>query len=956
MQFVKGIGGTSAEQGDSIQVDSSGNSYVTGYFGGTVDFDPGAGTVNLTSAGNQDIFIAKYDSSGGLVWAKGVGGTNSDYGRSIEIDSSGNSYVTGQFQGTADFDPSGVTQNLTSAGSSDIFIAKYDGSGDLVWAKSVGGTSADDSKSIQVDSSGNSYVTGYFDGTVDFDPSGVTQNLTSAGGNDIFIAKYDSNGGLVWAKNLGGTGGDQGDSIQVDSSGNSYAAGNFQGTSDFDPSGVTQNLTSAGGNDAFFAKYDSSGALVWAKNVGGTDYDAVNSIQVDSSGNSYVTGIFQGTADFDPDAGVTNLTSAGLYDTFIAKYDSSGGLVWAKNIGGTENDIGLSVAVDSSGNSYVTGDFKGTADFDPGAGTTNLTSAGARDIFIAKYESSGALVWVKSFGGTSDDQGRSVQVDSSGNVHVTGVFQGTVDFDPGTGTENLTSAGSLDAFLLKLDSGGNFVSVVSVAPSYFLTKKNQTAADIAGTEANHTLVNNSGGTASGALISGTGSGNTVTVTLPAGLSLTNRGTGTAVSGEAAGTSLTGQIQASGTSATNQVFIDQHGQIFLNSLGGAALDIRTVTFSGSSEQTVHFTGTSSGGPEALVIDTSGLTTGSTLQLNHIDFAAILGNATVNGGGGSSYIVGDDAAQRILLSVGNNTIAGGGGSDTVVSGSGDDLVYGNQGFDSLLGGDGMDTLFGGQDLDIVQGGNGNDVLYGNKGNDALWGGEHEDVLYGGQGEDILYGGSGGDLVYGDNGNDVLYGGDGTDTLFGGEDRDILSAGSGSDVLYGDEGNDVLWAGEDDDVLYGGQDRDILLGDGGMDTLFGGQGNDILLGVDGDDRIVGDEGSDVLLGGNGLDTLNGGLGNDRLDGGSGSDYLAGDKGDDTLTGGLGADIFVFNFDGGNDQVTDFQAGTDTLALQVGLGVSGSVEMSGNTVVTFSDGGTVTVIGIPKIDLAAATGWDLG
>lgn len=144
--------------------------------------------------------------------------------------------------------------------------------------------------------------------------------------------------------------------------------------------------------------------------------------------------------------------------------------------------------------------------------------------------------------------------------------------------------------------------------------------------------------------------------------------------------------------------------------------------------------------------------------------------------------------------------------------------------------------------------------------------------------------------------------------------------------------------------------------MDTLFGGQGNDILLGVDGDDRIVGDEGSDVLLGGNGLDTLYGGQGNDRLNGGSGNDYLAGNEGDDTFTGSAGADIFAFNFDGGNDQVTDFHVGTDTLALQAGLGVSGSLEVAGNTVVTFSDGGTVTIIGIAKTDLATATGWDLG
>ena len=799
MQFVNGIGGTGQDRGRSVTVDSNGNTYVTGYFNGTVDFDPGAGVTNLTSVGSADHFIAKYDSSGALVWAKSAGGTSVDNGNSIQVDSSGNSYVTGYFNGTVDFDPGAGVTNLTSAGSADGFIAKYDSSGGLVWAKNVGGTNFDSSQSVAVDSSGNNYVTGYFNGTADFDPDGGVTNLTSVGSVDVFIAKYDSSGGLVWAKGVGGTGADNG-----------------------------------------------------------------NSIQVDSSGNTYVTGYFNGTVDFDPDGGVTNLTSVGSEDIFIAKYDSSGGLVWAKGVGGTGADHGKSVTVDSSGNSYVTGVFSGTVDFDPDGGVTNLTSVGGQDVFIAKYDSSGALVWAKGVGGTSADSGFSIQVDSSGNVYVTGQFEGTVDFDPGTGTKNLTSIGSYDAFLLKLDSDGNFVSaasgVQSGSSSRGLTKTNQTAADIAGTETNHMLVNNVGSTASGALISGTGSGNTVTVTLPAGLSVTNSGTAPAVSGEAAGANLTGQIQASGISATNQVFLDTHGQAFVNSLGGTALDIRTVTFSEAdgSQQTAQFNGTTTGGPEVLVIDTTGLTPGSIMHLEHVDFAAILGNATVTGGSGSSsYIVGDDAVQLVSLSEGNDTIAAGGGADTVRSSWGEDLVYGNQGADALFGDGGMDTLFGGQEGDILHGNNDADVLYGNRGADTLSGGEDKD------------------------------------TLFGGEDNDIL---------YGNTGNDSL------------------NGNLGDDTLYGGQGNDVISGA------------------------------------AGNDYLAGNRGDDTLTGGEGADTFVFSFDGGNNQVADFQVGTDTLALEAGLGVSGGAESGGNTVVTLSDGGTVTVIGVSKTDLAATTGWDLG
>ena len=871
MQFVSGMGGTSSDIPTSGQVDSSGNSYVAGLFQGTADFDPGAGTTNLTSAGANDIFIAKYDSSGALVWAKGVGGTSNDSNAALQIDSSGNSYVTGSFRDTADFDPDAGTANLTSAGSYDSFIAKYDSSGALVWAKGVGGTGTDIGNAIQVDSSGNSYVTGYFSGTADFDPGAGTTNLTSAGGNDTFIAKYDSSGALVWAKGIGGTSSDIAASMQIDSGGNSYLIGTFQGTADFDPGAGTTNLTSAGGNDVFIAKYDSTGALVWAKNVGGTSSDTGSSIAVDSNGNSYVAGTFEGTADFDPGAGTTNLTSAGDTDLFIAKYDSTGALVWAKNAGGTDTDQAASVTVDSSGNSYVTGIFTGTADFDPGAGTTNLTSAGETDAYIAKYDSSGALVWAKNVGGTGFDRAASITIDSSGNSHVTGNFTGTADFDPGAGTKNLTSAGDNDIYLLKLDSSGNFVTVASGSGSTgssggsssgsSLTVTGQTTDDLSGTATGRTLVNNTGSSATGTLVQNTGSGNTVTATLPAGVSLTNSGTATAEASSTAGTTLTNQIQAAEPAVGAQSFLDGHGQAFLARSTGISMDVRSISFTdtGTSAQTVQITGAagSSSGSEAFVIDTTGLPSGSTLQLDNIEFAAIIGNATVTGGAGQNYAVGDDAVQFISLGAEDDTLAGGGGNDTVGSGFGEDIVYGNQGADSVFGGGGMDTLYGGQGADTVLGNNDNDVVYGNKGNDTLWGGENDDMLFGGQNDDIVYG------------------------------------NTGHDSLNGNLGND---------------------------TLYGGQGNDLL---------SGDSGDDVLMG---------------------------NMGDDTLAGGEGADTFVFTFDGGNDTVADFQAGTDRLILDNGLEISSATETGGNTAATFSDGGSVTLTGISKIELSAATGWELG
>ncbi|MGH8564957.1 MAG: SBBP repeat-containing protein, partial [Gammaproteobacteria bacterium] len=300
-------------------------SYVTGFFPDTATFGPGeTNETMLTSAGGNDVFVAKYDSLGDLVWAKRAGGTARDEGFGIAVDSSGNSYVTGQFNGTAIFGPGEATETtLTSAGFQDVFVAKYDSLGDLVWAKRAGGTSADDGLGIGVDSSGNSYVTGRFRDTATFGPGEANETmLTSVGVNDVFVAKYDSLGDLVWAKRAGGTGSlDEGFGIAVDSSGNSYVTGQFTGTATFGPGEINETmLTSAGFSDVFVAKYDSTGALVWAKQAGGTSFDEGRGIAVDGSGNSYVTGIFRGTATFGPgEANETMLTSAGGSDVFVAK-------------------------------------------------------------------------------------------------------------------------------------------------------------------------------------------------------------------------------------------------------------------------------------------------------------------------------------------------------------------------------------------------------------------------------------------------------------------------------------------------------------------------------------------------------------------------------------------------------------------------------------------------------------
>ena len=264
---------------------------------------------------------------------------------------------------------------------------------------------------------------------------------------------------FVWAKGMGGTRSDFATGVAVDGSGNVYTTGYFWGTADFDPGAGTFNLTSAGGFDIFVLKLDSDGDFVWAKQMGGADSsEFAHGVAVDGSDNVYTAGLFQGTVDFDPGAGTLNLT-ADFFDMFVSKLDSDGNFVWAKQMGGAGFEIAFGVAVDGSGNVYTTGSFVLTADFDPGAGTFNLTSAGGTDAFVSKLDSDGDFIWAKQMGGASPDEPKGgVAVDDSGNVYTTGQFHGTADFDPGPGTFNLTASGtSHDIFVSKLNKDGDFV-------------------------------------------------------------------------------------------------------------------------------------------------------------------------------------------------------------------------------------------------------------------------------------------------------------------------------------------------------------------------------------------------------------------------------------------------------------------------------------------------------------------
>lgn len=400
-------------------------------------------------------------------WAFNVGNSQRQEAYRTNIDRQGNILVTGIFEGTVDFDPGPGVFNLTSNGDYDIFVAKYSPSGTFISAFSIGGVLRDAPYYISTDNQNNILLTGYFRGTVDFDPGPGIYNLVSNGeagsdpgyGGDCFVAKYTSSGNFIMAFKIGGSTFDNGLSIQAGSNDDIIVTGYFRSENvDFDPGPGTYILNASSGT-IFLARYTSTGGFLWAFNTGLGDADNSSyELKLDNSGNIYVTGYYQGiNIDFDPGPGTALLSSNGNYDIFIAKYTSAGNYVWAKSIGGPGFDISRSVALDEKGNLYMTGEFQGAVDFDPGSGVYNLTShGGASDFFVLKLDNNGNFIWAKNTGNSQNEIGGHIDY-KNGQVVVTGFFQGSnLDFDPGPATAISSSNGGYDIYAVRYDTSGNY--------------------------------------------------------------------------------------------------------------------------------------------------------------------------------------------------------------------------------------------------------------------------------------------------------------------------------------------------------------------------------------------------------------------------------------------------------------------------------------------------------------------
>lgn len=458
LDWVRKMGGPLTDAGKDIIVDSNGNVYTIGTYQNVPTVTTNEGTYNLTSYGSTDIFISKNDSNGTFLWIRTLGSSLSDDISSIEFDANSNLLMTARFQGTIDANPGVGVSSLTSNGGSDVFILKLDSDGNFIWVKQFGGTASESINSIVVDTDQNIIVGGIFNSTVDFDPGLGIFNLISTGGQDGFVCKLNSSGDFIWAKNIGSPNTQNYEiltCVALDQSNNIVITGNVSGTLDFDPNAGVFNLTSGGLFDTYILKLNSNGDFVFAKKTNGANAASQSSatkIVVDNSGNILATGTFYNPMDFDPSPAVFTMTSIGFNNNiYLLKLQNDGDFIWAKQMpsGSVVSISGFEI--DAYDNYYLTGHFETNLDFDPSAASYIKTSAGGRDIYFCKLDSSAQLIWGHAIGGTGFDMGLSITTDLQQNVHVTGYFYNTVDFNPGVGVFNLTNGGSGgEAYILKL--------------------------------------------------------------------------------------------------------------------------------------------------------------------------------------------------------------------------------------------------------------------------------------------------------------------------------------------------------------------------------------------------------------------------------------------------------------------------------------------------------------------------
>ncbi len=421
---------TTTDNGSAITSDNSGNVYLTGYFfGSNLTFS----TTTLTNAGNYDAHIEKYDNSGNFLWARSIGGAFDDVSNAIVCDNSGNVFVTGYYT-SATLAIGAYT--LTNMGGEDVFVVKYDPSGNVLWAKNFGDNMIEESNGITCDGN-NIYVTGQFQSnTINFG----TGTLTCNGGGDVFTAKYDNNGNELWAKGFGDTGLDIGNGITVTPTNDIFVTGSFKSAN---LTFSTYTLTNQGGSDYFILRYDALGNEIWAKSAGGNFDDVGISVKQGYFGELFTSGYFKSTNITFGAATYTSASTAGA-DIFLVNYNSAGNETWSRAYGGNFDDIPYGIVPDFAGNVFIGGHIHSSSIT---IGAYSLTCAGVGDAFLAELNAAGSVIWAQNYGGLSDEGINGMAGDPGANILVTGFYNSSsISFSATT----LNNNGNSDLFVTKL--------------------------------------------------------------------------------------------------------------------------------------------------------------------------------------------------------------------------------------------------------------------------------------------------------------------------------------------------------------------------------------------------------------------------------------------------------------------------------------------------------------------------
>ncbi len=448
------VGGSSTDYVQSSAVDATGNLYVAGSFEGTATFDE-TGASSLSSAGGEDIFVAKYAPSGALTWVKRVGSTGDDAGITLALDGGGNVYIGGEFEGTVDFDPNAGTQNLSSAGSVDAFLLKLDSNGDFVSVKHFGNTGYDQLIALAIDGSSNLYLAIFFENSIDSDPNAGTQTLTNSGLGSALV-KLDASQNFVWSHAL--ETGDGGLSIATNAAGDLYFSQPYYGLAiDLDKSAAVQAplVPSAYNNGFWVAKWNTAGTFQWTKTVAAKSAYA-GGIRVLNNGSVALAGRFRDSMDMDPSAALvlrTNAFSATKDNAVVLLLNSAGdyvsGLMLEPQNANSSTTI-RSLSYDADDNIYFGGSYTGAVDFDPSAGTATDTGANTKSLpFVLKLSSAGSYLWhYASVDTTLGEVSNNVHVTNSPNaahLYLVGEQTGALSF----GTDTTAALGSEDIFIAK---------------------------------------------------------------------------------------------------------------------------------------------------------------------------------------------------------------------------------------------------------------------------------------------------------------------------------------------------------------------------------------------------------------------------------------------------------------------------------------------------------------------------